>query len=107
MPELSDRRQAERFPVNADTTCPFLSPVVEDFGPVRVKDVSMAGVGLLLRRRVEPGALLALTLSNPARGFSKTVLVRVTHCTPLSGQYQVGGDFTAPLSYQEMTSLVL
>src|SRR3712207_3913434 len=107
MPELSERRQVERYPVNAGTSCPFLSPVAEDFGPVRVKDVSMAGVGLLLRRPVEPGSLLALTLSNPARGFSKTVLVRVTHVTPQAGQYLVGGAFTTHLTYQEMTSLVL
>lgn len=107
MAERSDRRQAERFPVNIDSSCPFLSPVVEDFGPVRIRDISMSGIGLLLRTQVEPGTLLAVTLSNPARNFTKTVLVRVTHSTPLSGQYLVGGTFTVPLAYQEMTTLVL
>jgi hypothetical protein len=107
MPEPVDRRQSERFPVNAEAVCPFLSPVVEDFGPVRIRDVSMVGVGLLVRRRVEPGTLLAVTLENPARAFSKTVLVRVTHSTPLAGGFLVGGSFLAPLSYQEMTALVL
>jgi hypothetical protein len=107
MPEPVDRRQSERFPVNAEATCPFLSPVVEDFGPVKIRDVSMAGVGLLVRRRIEPGTLVAVTLENPARGFTKTVLVRVTHSTALAGGYLVGGAFVAPLSYQEMTVLVL
>jgi hypothetical protein len=107
MAESGDRRAAERFPVNAEATCPFLSPVTEDFGPVKVRDVSMEGVGLLLSRRVEPGALLAVVLANPARGFSKAVLVRVAHATPLGGRFLVGGSFTTPLTYQEMSSLVL
>jgi hypothetical protein len=97
----------DRYPVNADATCPFVSPVVEDFGAARIRDVSMNGVGLMLSRRVEPGTLLAVTLANQARGFKKTVTVRVTHATPMSGCYLVGGTFITPLTYQEMTTLVM
>jgi hypothetical protein len=107
MPQTPDRRAAERFPVSADTSCPFLSPVVEDFGLVRIKDISMDGVGLLLSRRVEVGALLAVTLANAARKLSRTVLVRVAHVTALTGSYLVGGNFTVPLTYQELSSLVM
>ena len=107
MTNPTDRRQAERYSVNANTACPFVSPVAEDFGPVRIRDVSMSGVGLLVSRRVEPGALLAVTLTNQAKGFSKTVLVRVTHCTTQAGGFLVGGTFAAPLTYQEMTTLVM
>jgi hypothetical protein len=107
MAEPVNRRAVERFSVNADTSCPFLSPVVEDFGPVKIRDISMQGVGLLVSRRVEPGALLAVALANPARGFSKTVLVRVVHVTPLGGGFLVGGTFATPLTYQEMSTLVL
>jgi hypothetical protein len=107
MPEPADRRAAERFPVSAGAGCPFVAPVAEAFGSSRLKEVSMAGVGLLAGRRVEPGTLLAVTLANPARRFSKTVLVRVAHCSPASGGYLVGGTFDAPLTYQELTALVL
>jgi hypothetical protein len=107
MPQPPDRRAAERFPVNADTSCPFLSPVVEDFGQARIKDISMDGVGLLVPRRVEAGALLAVTLANTGRKFSKTVLVRVAHVTPQGGSYLVGGNFTVPLTYQELSTLVM
>jgi hypothetical protein len=107
MSEHADRRQTERYPVNGDASCPFLSPVVENFGPVRIRDVSMTGVGLLVSRKIEPGTLLAVTLASQARGFTKTVMVRVTHATPLSGGFLVGGAFTTPLTYQEMTTLVM
>ena len=107
MPEPPDRRAEERFPVNADTACTFLSPVVENFGAIRVQNVSMHGVGLLLSRRVEPGTMLAVTLTNSARGFTKTVLVRVIHATPQLGSCLVGGNFVTPLTYQELSTLVL
>ena len=107
MAELTDRRAAERFPVNAEASCPFLAPVVEEFGPAKVRDLSMQGVGLQVSRRVEPGALLAVVLANPARGFSKTALVRVTRVTAQAGGFLVGGTFSTPLTYQEMSCLVL
>src|SRR5262245_5108527 len=65
-----DRRAAERFPVNADVSCPHLSPVGEEFGAVKVRDISMAGIGLIVSRRVEPGALMAVTLANVKKGFT-------------------------------------
>ena len=107
MAESGDRRAAERYPVNADTSCPFLSPVVEEFGSVRIRDVSMQGIGLLVSRRVEQGGLLTLVLENRSRGFSKTVLVRVIHVTSMGTGYLVGGSFVTPLTYQEMSTLVL
>jgi hypothetical protein len=107
MAELTCRRAEPRFSVNADASCPFVSPVVKDFGPVRIRDISMASVGLLLSRRVEPGTTLAVTLCNPARGFTKTVLVQVTHATLRDGACLVAGTFTVPLTYQEMTAFVL
>src|SRR4051794_18970383 len=82
MPEPADRRAAERYPVHADVTCPLLAPVVEVFAGARIKDVSMQGVGLIVGRRVEAGALLTVVLSNPARNFTKATLVRVVHATP-------------------------
>jgi len=105
--EPVERRAAERYPVNTDATCPFLSPVTEDFGTVKIRDISMQGIGLLVSRRVEPGTVLAVVLANPARGFSKTVLVRVAHITTLGGGFLVGGTFVTPLTYQEMSVLVL
>src|SRR5262245_9895051 len=108
MSQPSDRRREERFPVNADTSCTFVSPVVEDFGPAKLKNISASGIGLLLTRRVEPGTMLAVSLSNPGRRFSKTVLVRVMHVTAQhGGVYLVGGSLDTPLAYEELSTLVL
>jgi PilZ domain len=107
MPEPMDRRAAERMPVTADTSCVFVSPVVEDFGPAKIRNVSMDGIGLVLSRRLEPGALMAVSLSNPARNFARTMLIRVVHVTPEHGVFLVGGTFNTPLTYEELTTLVM
>jgi len=80
---------------------------VEDFGVARVRDISLNGIGLVLAQKVAIGTLLVIDLLNQSRGFSRTMMVRVVHVTPVNGGYLVGGDFTAPLTYQEFTSLVL
>ena len=103
----TDRRAAERFAVNAGTTCPFAGPVAADVGPVKVLSVSMAGVGLRLGHRVEPGTLLVVELANPEKGFVKTVLVWVDSVSTDPVGCVVGGTFLTPLSYHEMSTLVL
>ncbi len=107
MAERGERRAAERFPASTAAVCQFVSPVAEDFGPAKIKNVSLEGVGLLLSRRVEPGELLAVTLANPSKGFAKTVLVRVAHAQVQPGGCLVGGNFEIPLTYEELTALVM
>lgn len=107
MADANDRRAVERMAVSAGTGCAFAGQVTEELGPVKLRDVSMTGVGLLLSRRVEIGSLLAITLANPSQKLSKTVLVRVAHVTAAHGGYLIGGTFTEPLTYQELTALVM
>jgi hypothetical protein len=92
--------------VNSGTECAFAGLIADDFGPAKVRDVSMEGVGLIFVRRVEIGALLVIGLANPTRGFAKTVVVRVAHVTPIHGGFLVGAELTEPLTYQEFTTLV-
>jgi len=84
-----------------------VSPVVENFGPVKIKNISADGIGLLAMRRVEPGALLTITLANQSRNVSKNVFVRVAHVTPEHGAFLIGGTFTVPLTYEELSTFVL
>jgi len=46
-------------------------------------------------------------LSNPDKGFVKTMIVEVAHVTPITGAFLVGGTFLEPLTYQELTTLVM
>ena len=103
-----EKRSTERFPISSNVTCDFASPVLEDFGTVRVKDISMSGIGLLVPEELKPDMLLAIKLVNPAKKFSKTALVRVVHVTQQSGNYWlIGGNLDTPLTYDELCALVM
>jgi hypothetical protein len=110
MPDSTDRRAAERLPVSADTNCTFVGQVTEDLGPSKIRDVSMTGLGIVLSRRVEVGTLLAVTIASAPKAkhkFTKSILVRVAHVTPVPGGFLIGGTLNEPLTYQEFTSLVM
>lgn len=108
MEDPSDRRQSERFPVTADTTCHFAGQVAEDLGSVRIKNVSMEGIGLVVGKSVKPGAVLVVGITNKAKSFNRVMLVRVVHVTAqVGGTFLVGGTFETPLTYQDLTTLVM
>jgi hypothetical protein len=108
MPDPRDRRSAERFPVNADTSCQFVRPVGDELGHARIKNVSTDGIGLLLSKRVEPGSLLAIALMVKGKPFNRTLLVQVAHVTAQpGGSFLVGGNFVTPLTYDDLKTLVM
>jgi hypothetical protein len=108
MPVEKEQRSEERFPANGSAACTFVSPLVEDFGPVKIKNVSLKGVGLITSKKLEPGAMLAVTVTNAAKKFTKTGLVRVIHVTPQAGgTFLIGGDWSTPLTYEELCILVM
>jgi hypothetical protein len=107
MAGTADRRAQERIAVSAGTNCQFALRAVEDLGAIRVRDISLNGIGLLSAKKVDPGATLVIELQNESKGFSRTMVVRVAHVTPANGGFLIGGEFLTPLSYQEFTSLVM
>jgi len=108
MADYAEKRGAERFPVGAQVTCSFASPVLEDFGPVKIKNISSHGVGLISPQFMDPGILLAIKLVNLAKNFSKMALVRVVHVTPQpGGTFLIGGNLDTPLTYDELSILVM
>jgi len=107
MADSADRRAAERIAVNAGTSCTTAGPVLEDYGPGKIRDVSLDGIGIILFKQVAIGSLLAVNISNPSQKLTKTMLVRVAHVTPVHGGFLVGGTFNEPLTYQELTALVM
>ena len=107
MSDPVDRRAAERMPVNAGTGCTYGGVITADIGSVRVRDVSLNGIGVILSKKVEVGAQLVITLTNPEKGVNKTILLKVAHVTSVPGGFLVGGAFAEPLTYQELTGMVL
>lgn len=93
--------------VGSSTTCTIAARVAEDIPFVKVRDISMSGIGLWVSQKVEVGSRLVVVLSNPTKSITKTVLVRVAHVTPSSAGFVVGGELDNPLTYNELTAFVL
>lgn len=108
MTDPKEKRAAERFPIGANVACTFASPVLEDFGPVKMKNISTHGVGFISPQFLDVGMLLAVKVVNPAKKFAKTLLVRVVHVTAQAGgTFLVGGTLDAALTYEELCMLVM
>ena len=80
----ADRRASERMAVNRGTACAYVGRVIDDIGAVKIRDVSLEGIGLVIMKSVPAGSMLVIGLSNPDKGFIKTVIVEVAHVTPIT-----------------------
>jgi hypothetical protein len=75
--------------------------------PAQIRDVSLSGVGLVLRRRFEPGAGLAIELPGPDGSGTFTVFARIIHVTAQAGGYWLlGCVFVSALSEETLKALL-
>jgi hypothetical protein len=75
--------------------------------PGTIRDISSVGIGLVLKRRFEPGSGLAIEV--PAQGdrAEETLLARVRHATRLpDGRWLHGCSLVSELSDDEMQRLL-
>ncbi len=103
-----EQRESERFPVTPSAACVFASPVLEEYTPPRLRNISTKGIGLIASQALEVGLMMVVKLANPAKNFTKTMLVWVAHVTPQpGGSYLIGCTLDAPLTYEELCMLVM
>jgi hypothetical protein len=75
--------------------------------PGTIRDLSTGGLGLVLKRRFEPGAGLAIELPAVGDRPAETLLARVRHATRLSdGRWVHGCAFISELSEDELNALL-
>jgi PilZ domain len=105
-----ERRAWLRFPSERDIICkppirpPRGEPEVAWLGNVR--DVSVAGIGLSMSRRFEPGAELIVEVFAGVDG-TVNFPVCVIHATPEEkGRWIIGCEFVFPLSEKELQNFL-
>jgi PilZ domain len=98
-----ERRAFQRYPADLEAPCRAVAGARADAWRGRVFNISTAGVGLVLDRRCEPGAVLAIDLPGAASGHPRTLLARVIHATPgPGGTWLVGGSFLRRLDAEAL-----
>lgn len=103
----ADWRGSERHFPGLRASCCLMSASGPDFWPAEVRDLSVHGIGLTVRRRFEPGTNLSVVLSNTAAGTVRTVFVRVVRVVNLAeGEWAIGAIFGVPLRNEDLQGLL-
>jgi hypothetical protein len=105
-----ERRAWVRIAVNIDVACRWPGGTKDSGWPGRVVDISVGGVGLLLRHRFEKGSELLIEIASRAGAFRRTVRARVCHARMViaSGdpRWLLGCTFAEPLSEEELKNFI-
>ena len=102
-------RAWERFPCGLQTTCqPIAARGDHELSwSAHIRDLSQGGVGVVLKRRFERGAGLAIEIPESDSSSATTLLGRVVHTTSLPGGIWLHGcAFVSPLSEDELNRLL-
>ena len=76
--------------------------------PTEIRDVSATGIGMLVRRRFEPGAVLFVHLTSTVDHSARLLAIIVAHVTETEdGHWILGCTFSRTLSNSELANLVL
>lgn len=102
-----ERRACVRLQSSAKGSCQSLSMQRETNWDALVRDISCSGIGLVLPRRFEPGALLAVELSEAPEGRTRLLLARVARAvSQTEGHWLIGCTLANPLTEDEVQLLL-
>jgi hypothetical protein len=104
---VADRRGAERYPCSLPVTWNVLGSDDDRSGTAEVRDVSTAGIGLVLSSQVRAGDILVLQFRLPDGHLTRPMSVRVMYALePTTGEWRVGCVFLRPLTQHELRTLL-
>ena len=77
----SERRRVNRQPIDLPSACVVISLVEPVLLPVRIRNVSQKGIGMLMATRVAPGSFLAVKVQSRRLKAPRIMKARVIHAT--------------------------
>jgi PilZ domain-containing protein len=103
----AERRAWIRYPRRLTTIWQLFGGRQDETLTASLFDISQTGVGLIINRSFPPATVLTVRLQTGSRKFSKTMLVRVKHCSAReNGEWLVGCTFVVKLKEAELKELV-
>jgi hypothetical protein len=101
-----ERRAWVRYASDSEVACRSAGALKDAGWPGKVLDISLGGIGLLLRHRFPPGAPLIVELKSSSNHFQRVISVQVMHSRPVIAQgdhcWLVGCAFSQPLTEVEL-----
>ena len=106
-PVEPERRALPRRRCADPALLPTLASIGQELKSASIRDISAAGIGFVLDRRIDPGTLVALELHNRKQNFWHLKLLRVVHVTPQGEQcWIIGSAFLKQFSDDELQALL-
>lgn len=103
----SDQRKWVRYPCNTRASFEAVADPESTRHEAEVINLSANGVGLLVARQTDPGALLNVTLLSASGHGSRTMLCCVVHVTTHhENQWALGCNFIRQLSEDDLQALL-
>ena len=100
----NERRTITRNPGN--TIKPVRLRLEESEIVAIVQDISVAGIGILTRQRLEPGTWFVLEPADPSRCLSPELWVEVRHMRKCDNdEYLIGCRFSRFMMMEDVTAL--
>jgi len=102
-----ERRRSLRQLCDLPTACVVISLIEPVLLPVRIRNISPRGIGLLVSNRVAPGSFLAIKVQGPRQKAARILRARVVHATfqPENRTWLIGGTFVEELRKEDMAVL--
>ncbi|HEX5271162.1 MAG TPA: PilZ domain-containing protein [Gemmataceae bacterium] len=105
LPGPRERRATVRYPSSLLGSCRTLHARENDLWTARVRDISTVGIGIVLRRRFEPGTVLAVEPLGPHEQTPSCLMVQVVHATAQpGGHWLLGCRFIGEISDDDVQS---
>jgi PilZ domain len=102
-----ERRASVRHVCNLDTLCQPSDADEPKRWPATVCDISLEGIGVLVREPFQPGTVIGVDLTSPDETLEYTMFAKVMNVQALAdGRWRAGCAFTRKLSDDELQSLL-
>jgi hypothetical protein len=103
----AERRAWIRYPRRLTSIWQLFGCRQEEAWSATLFDLSQTGVGVIINRSFPPATVLTVRLQTGSRQFSKTMLVRVKHCSARGNdEWLVGCTFVVKLKESELKELI-
>src|SRR5271165_2235424 len=94
-----ERRASERYPREGSATWLTVSEEKSGLPWAAVRDISLSGIGLIVKQPLQAGSVLVITLHNHDLRLARMVPIRVMHATPTAGgDWILGCQFVRKLT---------
>jgi hypothetical protein len=105
--QCRERRRSARHPFELGVATHLAVKIEPNYCQAFVRNISQGGISLLLSRRIEPQAIIALELTHGQNRFKLRTAMQICYVIEVgNGDYILGGPFLCELDEDDLRTLL-